>query len=61
MELGDVIRTGDEGMLSYAESLLRLYHDKLIDAETGRHAAPNEEEFKRLLAGIKTSQAGIVG
>ena len=61
MELGDVVRSGDEGMMSYAESLVRLHHDKLIDTETGCHAAPNEEEFKRMLAGIKTSQVGIVG
>ncbi len=60
-ELGDVVRSGDEGMMSYAESLVRLHHDKLIDTETGCHAAPNEEEFKRMLAGIKTSQVGIVG
>ena len=61
MDLGDVVRSGDEGMISYVESLVRLHHDELIDTETGRHAAPNEEEFKRLLAGIKTSQVGIVG
>ncbi len=61
MELGDVVRSGDEDMMSFAESLLRLYHQELIDVETGRLAAPNPEEFKRMVAGIKTSKVGIVG
>jgi len=61
LELGDVVRSGDEGMMSFAESLVQLYHQELIDGETGRRASPNPEEFKRLLAGIKTSKVSIIG
>jgi twitching motility protein PilT len=61
MELGDVVRGGDEDMMGYADSLLQLYHQELIDVETGRLAAPNPDEFQRMVAGIKTSKAGYVG
>ncbi len=60
-KLGDVIRTGDEGMQSFAESLFSLYKQKLIDRETGHHAAPNPEEFEMLVRGIKVSHPGFVG
>lgn len=55
-ELADAVRSGDEGMFCFAESLVSLHKAKLIDEETGCQAAPNPEEFKRLLAGIRTSQ-----
>ncbi len=60
IELGDVVRTGDVGMMSFAECLVRLHRQRLIDEETGCRAAPNPEEFRRLLAGITTAQASIV-
>jgi len=61
LELGDVIRSGDEGMIGFAQSLADLHADKLIDEKTGCRAAPNAEEFKRLLAGIKTSRRSMLG
>jgi twitching motility protein PilT len=61
IELADVVRTGDEGMTSFTESLYSLFHDKLIDEETGCQAAPNRQEFEMRLAGIKPSTRAIVG
>lgn len=61
LELGDVIRGGDEGMMSFAESLAQLHAADLIDSRVGAQAAPNPEEFKRLLSGIKTSRRSMLG
>ncbi len=61
LELGDVIRSGDEGMVSFAENLVQLHDQKLIDERTGVRAAPNPEEFKRILSGIRTSKKGMLG
>ena len=60
LELGDVIAGGDEGMMSFVQSLVQLHGEDLIDRNTGTRAAPNPEEFKRLLAGIKTSRKSML-
>jgi twitching motility protein PilT len=61
IELAGVIRAGEEGMLGFCESLYMLFKQNLIDRETGRQAAPNPEEFERLVLGIKSLQPGIIG
>ena len=53
IQLNEAIRTGDEGMVGFVESLYQLHQQELIDAETGTSAAPNAEEFRRLLMGIR--------
>ena len=60
-ELSEVLRGGDEGMISFTESLYSLVQQKLIDRETGCQAAPNRPEFEMRLAGIKPSQRAILG
>lgn len=60
-QLGDVVRTGEEGMVGYAECLVDLHNKGLIDEETGCLAAPNKEEFQRLLSGISTSKVQFFG
>lgn len=60
-ELGDVIRSGEEGMLGYAECLVDLCNKGMIDREVALHAAPNKEMFQRLLMGIKTSGVHYFG
>ena len=53
IELNDAIDSGDEGMISFIESLYQLHQQELIDEETGLHAAPNPERFQRRLMGIR--------
>jgi twitching motility protein PilT len=60
-ELNEVIRGGDAGMLSFTESLYRLFQLRLIDHDTGSQAAPNVEEFEMLFRGIRQSQHGVLG
>ena len=60
-KLADVIRTGEEGMQSFAVSLYTLYKQKLIDREIGHQASPNPEEFEMLVRGIKVSHPAFVG
>lgn len=60
IELSEVIRSGDEGMICFTESLYTLVQEKLIDRETGCQAAPNRPEFEMRLAGIKQSQRAFV-
>ncbi len=60
-ELGDVIRSGDDGMLGYAECLVDLCKKGMIDERTAVEAAPNKDEFKRLLAGIQTTNVQFFG
>ena len=54
-ELGEVIkaRTGD-GMVSFTQSLYDLIEAELIDPKVGLEAAPNADELKMLMKGIKT-------
>ena len=61
VDLNEVIRGGDAGMLSFTDSLYRLFQQRLIDHETGRLAAPNVEEFEMFLRGIRQSQHGVLG
>jgi len=61
IELSEAIRSGDEGMIDFTESLYTLVQEKLIDRETGRQAAPNRPEFEMRLSGIKPSQRSILG
>jgi twitching motility protein PilT len=60
-KLGDIIRTCEDGMQSFAESLYALYKRRLIDREIGHAAAPNPEEFEMLVRGIKVSHPVFVG
>jgi len=60
-KLGDVIRTCEEGMISFSESLYALYKKKLITREIGHQAAPNPEEFEMLVRGIKLSHPAFIG
>jgi Tfp pilus assembly pilus retraction ATPase PilT len=60
VELNEVIRSGDAGMMSFTDSLYRLFQQRLIDRETGRQAAPNIEEFEMSLRGIRQSQRGVL-
>lgn len=59
-ELADVIRTGEEGMQNFVQSLVSLHNDGWIDEVTGRLAAPNPDEFNRLLAGIVNPGSRLV-
>ena len=54
-ELGDIVRRGDDGMICFSESLVNLHKQGLIDEQTGIAAAPNPDEFQRMLAGIHVS------
>jgi len=60
VELNEVIRGGDAGMLSFTQSLYRLFQQRLIDHETGRQAAPSIEEFEMSLRGIRQSQRAVL-
>ena len=60
VELNEVIRSGDAGMLSFTQSLYRLFQQRLIDHETGRQAAPSIEEFEMSLRGIRQSQRAVL-
>jgi twitching motility protein PilT len=60
VKLTDVIRTHQEGMQSFADSIYNLYLKRLVDREVGRQATPNPEEFDMMVHGIKVSHPGIV-
>lgn len=60
VELNEVTRGGDAGMLRITQSLYRLFQQRLIDHETGRQAAPSIEEFEMSLRGIRQSQRGVL-
>jgi twitching motility protein PilT len=60
-KLADVVRTCEDGMQSFSESLYALYKRKLIDREIGHAAAPNPEEFEMLVRGIKVSHPVFTG
>jgi twitching motility protein PilT len=60
VDLDQAIRTGDEGMMGLVDSLYDLYKQKLIDEETGCHAAPSADEFRMRLMGIQRPQTGII-
>ncbi len=49
-----------EGMQDFTENLARLVLDGLVDPKEAFKVAPNKEELKMALKGIKTSAAGIL-
>jgi len=54
-ELQEIIRTSETfGMISFTRSLLNLIEDELIEPKVGFEAAPNVDELKMLMKGIKT-------
>jgi twitching motility protein PilT len=60
-KLPDAIRIGFlEGMLDFTESLRRLVEDGLVDKATALEVAPNPEQLKMVLKGIKVSAPGIL-
>jgi twitching motility protein PilT len=60
-KLGDAIRIGEEeGMQDFTKSLKDLVDKELIDRPTAFQVAPNKEELKMRLKGIKVSQPGII-
>ncbi len=61
-ELFDVIRSSEhEGMLDFTGSLLQLIEKDYIDPKVAYEVAPNADELKMRLKGIKASQAGLLG
>jgi len=61
-ELPAVIRANkDAGMIDFTEHLRQLVDGGWIDHETAYSAAPNPEELKMALKGIRTPSAAILG
>lgn len=60
-EIGEVIDTGDAGMIGWTESLYHLCKQGLVDEEAACEVAPNAEALRMRLAGIQASTRGIVG
>ncbi len=61
-ELIDVIRASyADGMVDFTEHLRRLVETGYIDHLTAYAAAPNPDELKMALKGIKSASAGILG
>lgn len=61
-EIIDVIRASyDDGMLDFTEHLRRLVEDGYIDHPTAYEAAPNADELRMALKGIKSASGGILG
>ena len=60
-DLPSVIRTcQSEGMQDYTESLCRLVEEEWIDLRVALQYAPNVEELKMALKGIRTSTSGLL-
>ncbi len=47
-------------MQNFVQSLVALHKEGWIDEEVGRLAAPNPDEFNRLLAGIVNPNSHII-
>jgi twitching motility protein PilT len=61
-EIIDVVRGSyADGMVDFTEHLRRLVEDGMIDHATAYEAAPNPDELKMALKGIKGRTAGILG
>jgi len=61
-ELVNVIRASyDAGMIDFTEHLRRLVETGFIDHETAYTAAPNPDELKMALKGIRASASMILG
>lgn len=60
-EIIDVIRASyDAGMVDFTENLRRLVDTGFIDHATAYDVAPNPDELKMALKGIRTASAGIL-
>jgi len=60
-DIPSAIRAGEgEGMQDFTESLRRLVVDEWIDLKVALQHAPNVEELKMALKGIRTSASGIL-
>ena len=61
-EIIDVIRASyDDGMVDFTENLRRLVETGFIDHPTAYEAAPNADELRMALKGIRAAGAGILG
>jgi len=61
-EIIDVIRASyADGMVDFTEHLRRLVVEGTIDHKTAYEAAPNPDELRMALKGIKSASAGILG
>ena len=61
-EIVDVIRASyDDGMVDFTEHLRRLVDSGFIDHATAYEAAPNPDELRMALKGIKGRRAAILG
>lgn len=61
-EIIDVIRSSyDDGMVDFTEHLRRLIDEGFIDHETAYEVAPNPDELKMALKGIRSGGTGILG
>lgn len=61
-ELIDVIRANyADGMVDFTENLRRLVETGFIDHATAYEAAPNPDELKMALKGIRSGGSGILG
>lgn len=61
-EIIDVIRSCyDDGMVDFTEHLRRLVETGYIDHATAYEAAPNPDELRMALKGIRSSGVGILG
>lgn len=61
-EIIDVIRASyDDGMVDFTEHLRRLVEMGSIDHPTAYEAAPNPDELRMALKGIRAAGAGILG
>jgi len=60
-ELPDLIRSHEErGMKSFTRSLYELIESEMIEPNVGYEAAPNIDELKMMMKGIKAGQAGLI-
>lgn len=61
-EIIDVIRSSfNDGMQDFTEHLRRLVEDEFIDHKTAYEAAPNPEELRMRLKGIRSGSGSILG
>jgi len=61
VELPTVIKSSySEGMIDYTESLRQLIENDYVDLKTAYHFAPNKEELKMALKGIRAGDGGIL-
>jgi twitching motility protein PilT len=61
-EITNVMRANyDAGMIDFTEHLRQLVENGFIDHETAYEAAPNPDELKMALKGIRTGSSSILG